>query len=165
MINKFKIFINDNSNIDSNHKLEIQGKLDIKNIEYHYDDKILNDYLTVHYIVNKDISAYYDIIVTDKELNILFGRSINNDKFKYSIPDGRIPSKKTFEIVNNKTKEAGLVDETGRKIIIEPKFLKYRDEDYYWLFYNGEFTDYELLTLVKYDGTILTKDNIYISHI
>ena len=129
MINKFKIFINDNSNIDSNYKLEIQGKLDIKNIEYHYDDKILNDYLTVHYIVNKDRSAYYDIIVTDKELNILFGRFINNDKFKYSIPDGRIPSKKTFEIVNNKTKEAGLVDETGRKIIIEPKFLKCRDEE------------------------------------
>ena len=164
MINKFKKFINENSNINSDYKLQIQGILDIKNVKYYQEPQKLNDYLNMYYIINENRPSYYDIMVVDNDMNILFGESININKFKYKIPS-RIPSKKTFEIVNNETKKSGLVNETGKKIIIEPKYETCRDENHYWKLYNGEFYNYDLLTIVDYNGNILTKDNTQITYL
>ena len=164
MINKFKKFINENSNINSDYKLQIQGILDIKNVKYYQEPQKLNDYLNMYYIINENRPSYYDIMVVDNDMNILFGESININKFKYKIPS-RIPSKKTFEIVNNETKKSGLVNETGKKIIIEPKYETCRDENHYWKLYNGDFFNYDLLTIVDYNGNILTKDNTQITYL
>jgi len=160
MIKKFKFF-----KLTESSEIESQGKLDLTDAIFFDKSKKLNNYLTIYYIVNNNRKAYYDIIIVDNDMNIIFGESIEDNKFKYRIPTFRIPLEKTFEIVDNKSSKKGLVDETGKNIIVEPIFLNCRVYDKYYYFYNGEYDNYDLLTIVSFNGTIITKDNTEIKYL
>lgn len=144
MITNFKIFESVNENI-----IPSQGKLDVSSRKIttfssrsldanNYVIDKLNDYLISYRIRNEEWKSYYDIYITDKDLNILFGESRDKDKFNYKLFfDGNfIHDCIIFQ--DNKTSKYGLVDETGKNVLVQPEYGHIGLYDGYWRMTTGE---------------------------
>ena len=88
MITKFKIYESLNQiipqgKLDLSNRILINNIRDLDNTNYCRDS--INEYLTRYYLRNENRKSYYDKFITDKQLNILFGESVDKEKFNYNL--------------------------------------------------------------------------------
>jgi len=167
MITNFKIFESVNENI-----IPSQGKVDVSNRKVttfssrsldanNYVIDKLNDYLFKYSIRNEEWKSYYDIYITDKDLNILFGESRDKNKFNYKLffNDNFIHDCIIFQ--DYKTSKYGLVDETGKNILVPTEYDHIGLYDGYWRMTTGKepILNPEETAIANRKGKILMKKN------
>jgi len=153
MFTKFKLFEND----AYSHIIPFQGKLDLNNVKFAFNEhsEVLNKYLLRYYIINEKRPAYFDEIITDKNQNILFGKSVDKGKFNYTLNFRNDNGPMVFD--NNKTSKCGLVDETGINILVNDEYDHVKLDNGFWILTTGKELDE--ISIANRDGKVLMKKN------
>lgn len=134
---------------ESLNQITSQGKLDLSSRKIttfssrsldanNYVIDKLNDYLIKYSIRNEEWKSYYDIFITDKELNILFGESRDKNKFNYKLFFNENFIHDCIIFQDYKTLKYGLVDETGKNILIPAEYDYIKLADGYWVMTTGK---------------------------
>lgn len=166
MITKFKIYESLNQiipqgKLDLSNRILINNIRDLDNTNYCRDS--INEYLTRYYLRNENRKSYYDKFITDKQLNILFGESVDKEKFNYNLSFNQNTS--PCHVFNdNKTKKNGLVDNTGKNIIVQPEYDFIQLSNGYWFMTTGKDNPNET-AIASRGGKILMKKNNFFSSV
>lgn len=157
---------------ESLNQIPSQGKLDLSSRKIttfssrsldanNYVIDKLNDYLIKYSIRNEEWKSYYDIFITDKELNILFGESRDKNKFNYKLFFNENFIHDCIIFQDYKTLKYGLVDETGKNILIPAEYDYIKLADGYWEMTTGKepILGPDEIQIANRKGKILMKKN------
>lgn len=164
---KIKLFENFTNKIISQGKLDISNLYRVSNIsdlnDSNYGVDRLNKYLLKYYIRNKKKTGYYDIFITDNQQNILFGESIEQNKFNYELTFKR--NHISFIYKNNITSKFGLVDESGKNILVKDDYDNITLSDDIWILSTGSYAKADKIKIVDLKGVTLLEETTLFDNI